>query len=97
MDALTYEIDRLRAFFDAIIQHSHTYWPNTTMGMGGVGGQAITTKYHPHVVDFLASQALAGVTLKEAADTWDNHYPGSARLDEHARPARRRGPDGRPV
>lgn len=94
-DELNPEIERLRSFLEAIAQHGWTVWPNSSCG-GGVGGQAITTTDHGEVVTHLTSHALRGSTLTEAADEWDRMYPGCSRLDEPAKPARRRGPDGRP-
>lgn len=91
------EEERLHAFLRAIYDHGSTTWPNTTCGMGGIGGQALTTTRHGEVVDHLVYEALRGRSLKEAADDWEDYSPGSRRLDGPPGRPRRAGPDGRPL
>lgn len=95
--ALRAENERLKAHVMAIFDHGLTTWGDTSCGSGRAGGQAMTTTAHPEVIQHLASSALYGCTLKDAADQYAAMLPNTVRLDERPRRARRAGPDGRPV
>ena len=95
--ALVAEVERLRAYIVALLDHGTTTWSDTSCGRGGVGGRAMTTTAHPDVIQHLALSALHGATLTEAADQYAEMLPNTARLDEKPRRARRAGADGRPV
>ena len=95
--ALVAEVERLKAYIGAILDHGMTTWSDTSCGRGGAGGQAMTTTAHPDVLQHLVLSALHGWTLTEAADQYAAMLPSTTRLDEKPRPARRAGADGRPV
>lgn len=91
------EVERLRAFIGAMLDHGMTTWSDSSCGGGGVGGQTVATTVHPDVIQHLGLSALHGTTLAAAADQYAAMLPSTTRLDEKAKRARRAGPDGRPV
>lgn len=103
--ALLAEVDRMRGLAVALVAHGNTTWPDGGCGTGRAAGQMVTGEAHIEVIDHLTRFMLAdpadypgqAMDIKQAADEWEQLFPGTVRLDAGPAIPQRRGPDGRPL